>query len=335
MPMPAARAEVKKTNGKGLVLRSPGRPGGGGALDVEGIEQEVAEDPDPQGDRPLVGAEARAVQRASPPGPAPDPQEEIEAGRLPGQEGEVLGDHLRLPLDDLIFPQEPDEGRRHGRGQLRIIKDGRIAPFMLKLVARAVNFGDIFDDTLHELGIFFRLASLRVRIVPSRTTRSAMMLRREPPGDGADREDRGIGRVRGPADDRLERCDDLRGDDHRVDTFLGPGPVGALALDRDGEAVGRAVTLPGAIMTVPRLSGQTRKPKTAEAGGLSRAPSRTMTSAPPSSPAGAPSSAGWKRKVIVPLMEGLRALSTRAVPRTTELWTSWPQACMTPGFRDL
>ncbi len=24
-----------------------------------------------------------------------------------------------------------------------------------------------------------------------------------------------------------------------------------------------------------------------------------------------------------------------AVPRTTALWTSWPQACMTPGFRDL
>ena len=57
-----------KGTGRGWSLEA--RPAGGqGALAVEGVEQEVAEDPDPQGDGPLVRVEVRAVEGRPPPGP--------------------------------------------------------------------------------------------------------------------------------------------------------------------------------------------------------------------------------------------------------------------------
>src|SRR4030042_3409653 len=66
--------------------------GGKGALAVQGVEQEMAQDPDPQGDAPLVRAEVGTVEgRRRLLGRALDAQEEEEAGDLPGQVGEGPG----------------------------------------------------------------------------------------------------------------------------------------------------------------------------------------------------------------------------------------------------
>ncbi len=80
--------------------------------------------------------------------------------------------------------------------------------------------------------------------------------------------------------------------------------------------------------------GMTCDPKTATGVGSSKTPSLSIKVAPPSSPGGAPSSAGWKRKSTVPGTSSLIPISSSAVPRPTVMWTSCPQACITPGFCD-
>ena len=94
-------------------------------------------------------------------------------------------------------------------------------------------------------GIFFRLVSLRARTVPSMVTFSAMMLERAPPSIFPMVRTAGSDGVDGPADDGLERRDDLGGQDDGVDALVGPGPVGALPLDRDLERVRAGHDVPG------------------------------------------------------------------------------------------
>ncbi len=52
--------------------------------------------------------------------------------------------------------------------------------------------------------------------------------------------------------------------------------------------------------------------------------------APPSSPAGGSSSAGWKMNFTEPARRSRRPASTVATLIRMATWASWPQACMTP-----
>ena len=64
--------------------------------------------------------------------------------------------------------------------------------------------------------------------------------------------------------------------------------------------------------------------------GFSSAPSWIIRAAPPSgSPGGAPSSAGWKMKTMVPAMSAFIPASTSAAPISMATWASWPQAWAT------
>ena len=56
------------------------------------------------------------------------------------------------------------------------------------------------------------------------------------------------------------------------------------------------------------------RPKTALGFGLSNTPSLSIRSAPPSSPGGGPSSAGWKMNFTVPGSERFILASTDATP---------------------
>ena len=54
-----------------------------------------------------------------------------------------------------------------------------------------------------------------------------------------------------------------------------------------------------------------------------------MSSAPPSSPSGAPSSAGWNRNLTVPCSSSRIPARAAATPMRMATWVSCPQACMT------
>ena len=54
-----------------------------------------------------------------------------------------------------------------------------------------------------------------------------------------------------------------------------------------------------------------------------------MSSAPPSSPGGAPSSAGWKMNFTVPGTCSFISQSILATPSKMLRWVSWPHACIT------
>ena len=71
-------------------------------------------------------------------------------------------------------------------------------------------------------------------------------------------------------------------------------------------------------------------PKIALGRGFSRTSSAIIKSAPPSSPGGAPSSAGWKMNFTVPGNSSRIEARTDATPICTAVWMSWPHACMTP-----
>ena len=45
-----------------------------------------------------------------------------------------------------------------------------------------------------------------------------------------------------------------------------------------------------------------------------------------------PSSAGWNTSFTVPAICGASSCSTAATPSSVVVWTSWPQACIRPGF---
>jgi hypothetical protein len=79
----------------------------------------------------------------------------------------------------------------------------------------------------------------------------------------------------------------------------------------------------------------TCRPKTALGAGLASAPSLIISGAPPSSPAGGPSSAGWNRKTTVPGIWAFMEASTSAAPIRIATWASWPQACITPTVAPL
>ena len=64
--------------------------------------------------------------------------------------------------------------------------------------------------------------------------------------------------------------------------------------------------------------------------GLFKTPSFTINSAPPSSPSGGPSSAGWKINFTVPFISFFIEAKISAVPINMATWVSWPHACITP-----
>ena len=78
------------------------------------------------------------------------------------------------------------------------------------------------------------------------------------------------------------------------------------------------------------ISAKLCSPKIALGAGSCSTPSLTMRSAPPSSPGGGPSSAGWKMNLTVPGSSSRIPASTDATPSCTATWMSWPQACDTP-----
>jgi hypothetical protein len=59
-------------------------------------------------------------------------------------------------------------------------------------------------------------------------------------------------------------------------------------------------------------------------------PSSTINDAPPVSPGGGPSSAGWKMNFTVPGSSSRMPIRTLATPSCTEVWMSCPQAWETP-----
>ena len=81
---------------------------------------------------------------------------------------------------------------------------------------------------------------------------------------------------------------------------------------------------------VPTGSGITCRPKIASTFGLASAPSSIISGAPPRSPMGEPSSAGWKMNTRVPGISARCRLNTSAAPMSIATWLSWPQACITP-----
>ena len=60
-------------------------------------------------------------------------------------------------------------------------------------------------------------------------------------------------------------------------------------------------------------------------------PARSSACAPPSSPSGGISSAGWKMNLTLPRScRRASPASTSATPIRMAVWQSWPQACITP-----
>ncbi len=74
----------------------------------------------------------------------------------------------------------------------------------------------------------------------------------------------------------------------------------------------------------------TCNPKIAFGVGCCSAPSAIIILAPPSSPWGGISSAGWKMNFTLPRNCARRPASTLATPIRIAVWQSWPQACITP-----
>ncbi len=90
-----------------------------------------------------------------------------------------------------------------------------------------------------------------------------------------------------------------------------------------------AIIGPGRQTRVPTSPGNACRPKMASTLGLFSTPSLTISGAPPSSPIGAPSSAGWKMKTTVPSIWSFMPARISAVPIRMATWLSWPQACIT------
>ena len=59
-------------------------------------------------------------------------------------------------------------------------------------------------------------------------------------------------------------------------------------------------------------------------------PSSSIIGAPPFSPGGTPSSAGWNTSITCPGRSWRIATSASAMPSRMPVWPSWPQACITP-----
>ena len=90
-----------------------------------------------------------------------------------------------------------------------------------------------------------------------------------------------------------------------------------------------AIIGPGRQTSMPTGPGNACRPKIASTFGLVSTPSLTISGAPPSSPGGGPSSAGWKMKTTVPSIWSFMPARTSAVPIRIATWLSWPQACIT------
>lgn len=78
------------------------------------------------------------------------------------------------------------------------------------------------------------------------------------------------------------------------------------------------------------MSAKLCSPKIALGAGSSSTPSATIIRAPPSSPGGGPSSAGWKMNLTAPGSSSRIEASTDATPSCTATWMSCPQAWLTP-----
>ena len=76
-------------------------------------------------------------------------------------------------------------------------------------------------------------------------------------------------------------------------------------------------------------------PKIASTFGFSKTPSLTISSAPPSSPAGAPSSAGWNINFTDPGIWSFISYNTFATPSKIAVCVSCPHACITGTFSPL
>ena len=70
-------------------------------------------------------------------------------------------------------------------------------------------------------------------------------------------------------------------------------------------------------------------PNIASTSGFLSTPSSTMTSAPPRSPRGAPSSAGWKINFTLPCNSFFIPVKISAAPINMATWVSCPHACIT------
>ena len=74
----------------------------------------------------------------------------------------------------------------------------------------------------------------------------------------------------------------------------------------------------------------TCRPNTASGLKSSKMPSASIICAPPSSPGGGPSSAGWNTSITSPGRVSPIATSALATPSRIPVCASWPQACITP-----
>ena len=109
-----------------------------------------------------------------------------------------------------------------------------------------------------------------------------------------------------------------------------PGPVVALRADMDALPVAEEVDVPFASKVKAQWNGESVGVMHACGTGFSSAPSATIIFAPPSSPSGGSSSAGWKMNLTEPRSWLRSPASTSATPIRMATWASWPQACMTP-----
>ena len=78
------------------------------------------------------------------------------------------------------------------------------------------------------------------------------------------------------------------------------------------------------------IDENTCRPNTASGVKSRNTPSFSISAAPPSSPAGAPSSAGWKTSSTSPGSVSCMPTSAFATPSRMPVCASWPQACITP-----
>ena len=93
-----------------------------------------------------------------------------------------------------------------------------------------------------------------------------------------------------------------------------------------------AIAGPATTATSPAASSlSVWSAKIAVGPGFAKTPSFSMSGAPPSSPGGGPSSAGWNTNSTVPARRSRRPLSSSATPSRMATWASCPHACIAPS----
>ena len=268
-----------------------------------------------------------------------DAEPEIEARHHLREVREVLGagDPLRLP--DMVLAEDPLERRHEARRQLGVVDGHRMSRIEGELVSRVRCLRVAVEYLAHA-----RL-DRRERLVLEGADRTAELrgLRDDvvpfAAAEDADGDDVVGERRQHARAYRLQGQYDAGGRDDRVDAEVRRRTVRLAALDgrfpaRRGRERGtdRVDGGPEPLCRRPSSGGEPFVWKAITALGFSFAkmPSSTIIRAPPRSPVGTPSSAGWKMNMTVPGSRSRRSASTEAVPSSAAVCTSWPQACITP-----